>query len=122
MNWYNQGTYETLLHRARMARLSSLGSLEVGASGLFLNERSLHEIVDGACIQVPGAQICAEQLVVGRAVFACHRRLLVLATTCQPCGGCLQLMSGFSNPETLVVVDGVGVFRLRELLPRPFMI
>ena len=66
------------------------------------------------------------------AVAAGHRRVARLAVTCvdasaglgdegrMPCGACRQVMVELMGPDGEVLVDGVGTFRVRELLPTAF--
>lgn len=37
-----------------------------------------------------------------------------------PCGACLQIMNDLMGPNGIVEVDGVGEFRVADLLPDPF--
>jgi len=78
-----------------------------------------------------GLTICAERTAICAGVVAGHRRLLRIALTCTdasgdrvrgivPCGACLQVMAEFGTPDTEVVIDGGGTFRLADFLPRPF--
>ena len=78
-----------------------------------------------------GLTICAERTAVFTGVVAGHRRLVRLALSCTdasgslvrgivPCGACLQVLAEFGGPDTEIVVDGGGVFRLDDFLPRPF--
>jgi hypothetical protein len=38
-----------------------------------------------------------------------------------PCAACLQVLVEFCDPEMPIIVDEVGEFRLRDLLPIPFL-
>ena len=78
-----------------------------------------------------GLTICAERTAISAGVVAGHRRLMKLALTCTdaagklvrgivPCGACLQVISEFGSPDTEIVIDGGGTFRLADFLPRPF--
>jgi cytidine deaminase len=78
-----------------------------------------------------GLTICAERTAIFSGVVAGHRRLLRVAITCRdadgrpvpgivPCGACLQVIAEFGGPETEILVDGAGTFRLADFLPRPF--
>jgi cytidine deaminase len=78
-----------------------------------------------------GLTICAERTAIFSGVVAGHRRLLRVAITCRdadgrpvpgivPCGACLQVIAEFGGPETEILVDGGGTFRLADFLPRPF--
>lgn len=39
-----------------------------------------------------------------------------------PCGACLQVLAEFSDRESIILVHGVGNFRLEELLPKPYLL
>lgn len=79
-----------------------------------------------------GLTICAERTAAFAAALAGVRTIEAVAVACidapegsdtaarMPCGACRQVLAEFAGPETPVIVDGVGVFRLEELLPNPF--
>jgi cytidine deaminase len=82
-----------------------------------------------------GLTTCAERTAAFAAVLAGHRRFEAIAVSCvdvseeaaeahpemlMPCGACRQLLAEFADPETLVIVDRAGEYRLRELLPMAF--
>ena len=78
-----------------------------------------------------GLTICAERAAIFSGVVAGHRRLVRVAVTCRdadgrsvpgivPCGACLQVIAEFGGPDTEILVDGGGTFRLVDFLPRPF--
>jgi cytidine deaminase len=78
-----------------------------------------------------GLSICAERTAIAAGVVAGHRRLVRLGLTCTdasgslvsgivPCGACLQVIAEFGTPDTEIVIDGGGTFRLADFLPRPF--
>lgn len=79
-----------------------------------------------------GLTICAERTAVFAAVLANAGAIEAIAVACvdapeggdpgslMPCGACRQVLAEFAQPETPVIVDRAGVFRLDELLPRPF--
>jgi len=78
-----------------------------------------------------GLTICAERTAICAGVVAGHRRLTRIAVTCTdasgslvrgivPCGACLQVICEFGTPDTEIVIDGGGTFRLSDFLPRPF--
>ena len=78
-----------------------------------------------------GLTICAERAAICAGVVAGHRRLLRIALTCTdaaggrvrgivPCGACLQVIAEFGTPDTEIMIDGAGTFRLADFLPRPF--
>jgi cytidine deaminase len=78
-----------------------------------------------------GLTICAERSAIFAAVVAGGRRLTRVAITCRdgkgalvakiaPCGACLQVIAEFGGPDTSILIDGRGSFRLADFLPRPF--
>jgi len=78
-----------------------------------------------------GLTICAERTAICAGVVAGRRKLVRVALTCRdqhgrpvptivPCGACLQVMAEFGSPDTEIVIDGAGTFRLADILPRPF--
>jgi cytidine deaminase len=78
-----------------------------------------------------GLTICAERVAIFAALAAGARRLLALAVACPdaargpagarlPCGACRQVMLEYLEQEAPVLVEGVGVFNCRALLPHGF--
>jgi len=79
-----------------------------------------------------GLTVCAERTAAFAAVLAGQRRFEAIAVACvdapggselnllMPCGACRQVLAEFSAPETPVLVDRAGTFRLDELLPLAF--
>src|ERR1700733_11877761 len=79
-----------------------------------------------------GLTICAERNAIFQAVAAGHRRIDALTLVCidvaadapaklrMPCGACRQVMAEFGTDDTPIEIDGVGVFRLADLLPSAF--
>ena len=79
-----------------------------------------------------GMTVCAERVAIFAAVAGGLRRIEALAVTCldagadspaeykMPCGACRQVMAEFADERTRIIVDGVGVFTMADLLPRPF--
>lgn len=130
----NDGTddRQLLLRRARSAAERAYAPYSrflVGAA-VEADDGSLHE---GANIENAsyGLTICAERAAIFSAVAAGHRRFRRIAVTCQigpasridertPCGPCRQVMAEFMAPDAEVLIDGVGSFRLEELLPLAF--
>lgn len=96
--------------------------------------RAAGQVFSGANVENAsyGLSICAERVAAFQAVTAGATRFEAVAVACvdapadseeglkMPCGACRQVLAEFSGPETPVVVDGVGVLRLDELLPRAF--
>lgn len=79
-----------------------------------------------------GLTICAERSAIFQAVAAGHRRIEALTLSCvdaaedgapamrMPCGACRQIMAEFADEDLPIEIDGVGTFRLGELLPSAF--
>jgi cytidine deaminase len=79
-----------------------------------------------------GLTICAERTAIFAAVLAGAGPIEGVAVACvdapeggdpallMPCGACRQVIAEFAEPETPILVDRVGTFRLDELLPRAF--
>jgi cytidine deaminase len=79
-----------------------------------------------------GLTICAERNAIFHAVAQGVRKIDAIAVACvdaapgdqpglrMPCGACRQVIAEFAGPDTPVIVDGVGTFRLQELVPNPF--
>src|SRR5258706_5024149 len=88
------------------------------------------QIIEGCNVENAsfGLTICAERVAIFNAISKGHNRIEALAIACpdameespnskMPCGACRQVMAEFSDPELLVLIDGVGEFLLRQLLP-----
>lgn len=80
-----------------------------------------------------GLTICAERVAIFNAVTAGARKIVGLAVTCprgnerkpgtlMPCGACRQVIAQFASAETDILVDGLGVFKLKDIFPQPFEI
>jgi cytidine deaminase len=79
-----------------------------------------------------GLAICAERVALFTAVAAGAKRMTRLAVSClrpapdsppeerMPCGACRQVIAEFMLPESEVLVDGAGVWRVADLLPTAF--
>ena len=79
-----------------------------------------------------GLTTCAERVALFSAVAAGHRRVGRLAVSCvdagpelgqngrMPCGACRQVMAELMGLDGEVVIDGVGQFRVSDLLPIAF--
>jgi len=74
-----------------------------------------------------GLTICAERVAVFKAVSEGERDLQAIAVVTEsgssPCGTCRQVLSEFAEDMDVVIADTEGnarVYRLRDLLPRPF--
>src|SRR6202011_1269042 len=75
-----------------------------------------------------GLTICAERNAIFAAVAAgAQRPFVALAVTCldaaqpfTPCGACRQVMAEHLHPDAPIHVDGLGDYRIRELLPLAF--
>jgi cytidine deaminase len=121
-----------LLAKARAAAESSYSpysKFRVGAAVL-----ASGRIFPGANIENAsyGLTICAERTALFAAILAGADHIEAIAVSCidapdgsptenlMPCGACRQVLAEFAEPETPVVIDGVGTIQLRDLLPRPF--
>lgn len=80
-----------------------------------------------------GLTICAERVAIFKGVSEGFTRLMSMAVSCHdakkedparyktPCGACRQVMQEFAfDDEILISIDGVGTFKLEELLPMGF--
>lgn len=79
-----------------------------------------------------GLTVCAERVALFKAASEGERVISQIALACidappdalasqrMPCGACRQVMAELGAPDLRVWVDGVGGFRLVELLPEAF--
>lgn len=79
-----------------------------------------------------GLTICAERVAVccgvvagaggkiARVALTCRDRAGGLVAGIVPCGACLQVLNEFGAPDTAIIIEGGGTFRLADFLPRPF--
>jgi cytidine deaminase len=75
-----------------------------------------------------GLTICAERNAIFAAIAAgATRPFAALAVTCldadkpfTPCGACRQIMAEHLSGEAAIYIDGLGEFRIGELLPHAF--
>ncbi len=79
-----------------------------------------------------GLTVCAERVALFNARSRGASRITRLAVSCitvRPdaainqrmcCGACRQVMVELMQPNAIVIIDGAGVFTLRDLLPAPF--
>ena len=104
---------------------------KVGAAAVFAETGG--SVFKGANVENGsyGLTICGERSAIFAGVVAGGRRLVRIALTCTdasgalvakiaPCGACLQVIAEFGTPDTAIVIDGRGHFRLRDFLPLPF--
>src|SRR6185436_8824964 len=74
------------------------------------------EIYSGANVENAsyGGTICAERFAIGKAINAGQEEIRAIAVVtptkkgASPCGICLQFLSEFASPETIVIVGGKG--------------
>lgn len=109
-------------------------NFHVGAEATFGDEDSeatfLGTNVENASY---GLTICAERTAIFNGVTQGFKKLTKIAVTCvdakpedpprfkTPCGACRQVIQEFAiNDDIPVIIDGVGEFKLRELLPMGF--
>jgi cytidine deaminase len=124
---------EELLSLARLAAgraYSPYSGWHVGAAVVFTETPAAHvgvNVENGSY----GLTICAERAAICAGVVAGGRRLTRVVLTCRdsdgqpvatiaPCGACLQVIAEFGGPDTAIVIDGRGTFRLADFLPKPF--
>ena len=81
-----------------------------------------------------GLAVCAERVALFKAVSEGATEIKMLAVSCiratdsdppgsrMPCGACRQVISEFMPPDGIVMIDGVGKWRVDELLPQPFVL
>ena len=79
-----------------------------------------------------GLTICAERSAIFNAINSGETKIKRIAVSCQdhngskkslmPCGACRQVIYEFSDADTEIEVDGIGTFKLEDLLPSPFSI
>ena len=79
-----------------------------------------------------GLTVCAERVAIFTAICAGAKRISALAVACpdasvrapkgsrMPCGTCRQVMAEFAEDSFVAVVDQVGDFAMRDLLPDSF--
>ncbi len=126
---------EELLAKAREAATRAYcpySNFHVGAAILVGNQIYTGANVENASY---GLTICAERTASFAAVLAGHIRFDAIAVSCvdvsadhaqlhpemlMPCGACRQLLSEFAEPETVILVDRAGKFKLKDLLPNAF--
>jgi cytidine deaminase len=125
---------ETLLAEARRAAeraYAPYSGWRVGAAAVFSDGPGLIQRGTNVENGSYGLTICAERSAIFAAATAGLRRLDRIAITCRdaggglvakiaPCGACLQVIAEFATPDTRIVIDGRGVFRLQDFLPLPF--
>jgi cytidine deaminase len=91
------------------------------------------ELFDGCNIDNASTPLgmCAERTAIFNAVINGHKDIKRIAVSCtkgdlnkpqtlMPCGACRQVMAEFMSPDAEVIVDGVGAFKLKDLLPSAF--
>ena len=79
-----------------------------------------------------GLTVCAERIAIFKAITNGEERIAAVAIVAggdlpaKPCGACLQVMSEFGGPDTIIVCatpEGRREdYRLSDLLPKPFEI
>lgn len=76
-----------------------------------------------------GATICAERVVIGKAVSEGRHSFQAIAIVCSegrkayPCGICLQVISEFMPPEGIVILEdaaGTTEYQVKDLIPNAF--
>lgn len=122
---------DPLLQQAREAKqfsYSPYSNFKVGAAV----EMSSGQVYTGCNIENAsyGLALCAERTAIFKAISSGESAIKRLAVSCpedvletpslMPCGACRQVIAEFADPETEILVDGAGSFRLQDLLPMPF--
>lgn len=79
-----------------------------------------------------GLTICAERVAIFKAISSGESKIKTIAISCinnnnkqdslMPCGACRQVISEFSDENTIIAIDGVGNFSVSDLLPSAFTI
>jgi cytidine deaminase len=130
----SQPTTEQLIIAARHAAKNAYApysKFRVGAAALFAESGNIYTgcNVENASF---GLTICAERVAICKAASENCRQLVKIAIAVvdeygmpkksfMPCGACLQFMQEFAtNCQSEIIVDGAGVYTLKDLLPRPF--
>ena len=79
-----------------------------------------------------GLTVCAERVAIFKAISAGAKKISAIAICCpdvlpdsphenkMPCGACRQVMAEFADEDCEIVIDGVGTFRISQLIPHPF--
>lgn len=76
-----------------------------------------------------GATICAERVAFGKAISEGRRSFQAIAIVCSedrkayPCGICLQVISEFMKPESIVILEdtsGMIQYQVKDLIPNAF--
>ena len=127
-------TDEILLAAARAAGGNAhapYSGWRVGSAALFTETEDT--IFRGANVENGsyGLSVCGERSAIFAGVVTGGRTLVRIALTCRdssgeliakiaPCGACLQVIAEFGSPDTAIVIDGRGTFRLADFLPLPF--
>ena len=71
-------------------------------------------------VAIFSARTASSSKVVAMAISIGHEDANLPVESLVPCGACRQVMSEFSDPDTLVYVDGNRMFTMDELLPHSF--
>jgi cytidine deaminase len=127
MNWHNKGTYAELLRQAKAAAKFSYPyeqSPQFGAAALFLDEKDRHVMVSGSKVE---GIVCAERATIVGALNRGFHKLVAIAVfqldaeeeeIMLPCGACRELIAQFSDSTSLVIINGLGQYRVSQLLPQ----
>lgn len=120
---------EKLIEMARQAAQKAYSNFPVGA----VVETEEGNFFSGCNVSnaSSGLGVCAERIAIFKAVSEGYKKIKKVAVTClegdpkdpgtlMPCGACLQVMAEFMSPDSEIIVDKVGVFKLKDLIPLPF--
>jgi len=79
-----------------------------------------------------GLTVCAERVAIFHALVNGAREIKSLVVTVDkapssenegmPCGACRQVMTEFMDCNASVIVDKIGTFALKDLMPNPFVL
>jgi cytidine deaminase len=120
----------TLLDLARVARLHAHAPFSRFLVGAAL-EAADGQVITGCNVEnaTYGLTICAERVAMFKAISEGHRRFTRIAVVADtqdptpPCGACRQILWELGGDLEVVLGNLAaekGVFRLADLLPRPF--
>lgn len=128
----SQNVLDGVLHSAKLVAgnaYAPYSKFKVGAAVLF-DETPTYFYGTNVENASYGLTLCAERNAIFTGVAAGLRKLRCvvvavakntpLSTAFVPCGACLQVIAEFGNPETDIVIEGLGAFKLKDLLPHAF--
>lgn len=123
--------FKELFEEARKARLCSYSpysKFRVGAAVLSDSGR----IFSGCNVENAsyGLTVCAERVATLKAISEGARKIVALVISTgdhehrspevTPCGACLQVLSEFAAPDTMIAIEEGAAQKLSDFLPNPF--